>query len=170
VEAGDDLVISVVTDSRERLQRRPSLRYDRLSGGNMGAARNVLLRLGLLDEDPCLRTAEDAELAYRALRAGVPIIYAPEITIVHLGWRDDEARATQYDDYARSHGGFFGKYLRRGDLFIAARAAVHAARALRRWVVGTLRGQPEIARNGRAYVTGLLPGIRAGWHSKSMSR
>jgi GT2 family glycosyltransferase len=165
VEAGDDLVISVVTDTREMLQRRPSLRFDRLSGGNMGAARSLLLRIGLLDEDPCLRTAEDAELAYRALRSGIPILYAPDIAIVHLGWRDDEGRSSQYEDYARSHGGFFGKYLRRGDWFIAARTLVHGARALRRWLVGSVRGQAEIARNGRAYVTGLIPGIRAGWQS-----
>lgn len=169
VEAGDDTVLSSVTSATPIVQRRPSLRFDRLSGGNMALARSTLARIGYLDEDPCVRTAEDAEYAYRALRAGVPIRYAPEIAVTHLGWRDDAARERQYDDYARSHGGFYGKYLRRGDGFIAFRAILHWSRALRRWLAGTLRGDRERARGARAYVLGLAPGIMAGWRSARSS-
>lgn len=165
VEAGDETVLSTVTSHAVIVQRRPSLRFDRLSGGNMAVARSVVERIGGLDEDPCLRTAEDAEFAYRALRAGVTICYAPEAAVTHLGWRDDAARDRQYADYARSHGGFYGKYLRRGDAFIAVRAALHWTRAARRWVIGTIRGDRERARFGRAYVVGLLDGIRSGWRS-----
>ncbi|MDW7710963.1 MAG: glycosyltransferase [Deferrisomatales bacterium] len=167
VEAGEgEVVLSVVTERGETVQRRPGLRFDRLSGGNMGIAKALMERLGGLDEDPCLRTAEDGELGYRALRAGVPILYAPEVAVTHLGWRREAEREEQYRDYARSQGGFFGKYLRRGDAFIALRAAVHLLRALRRWGVGRLRGDAELAANGRAYVLGLLPGIAAGWRSE----
>ena len=59
--------------------------------------------------------------------------------------------------------GFFGAYLRRGDLFIALRIPVHLLRAARRWLVGILRGDRDLAINGRAYVSGLWPGLRAGW-------
>jgi GT2 family glycosyltransferase len=111
---------------------------------------------------PCLRTAEDAEWAYRALRAGVPIIYAPEVVVRHFGWRDDDKRLVQYRDYARSHGGFYGKYLRQGDWFIALRAVMHHGRALRRWVRGVMTGNQELALYGWSYLTGLLPGIIAG--------
>jgi GT2 family glycosyltransferase len=166
VEAGEGkVVLSVVTSTRPTVQRKPALRFDRLSGGNMGIARELFERLGGLDEDTCLRTAEDAEYAYRALRAGVPIVYAPDVVVQHLGWRDERERSAQYDSYGRSQGGFYGKYLRRGDSFIALRVGVHFARALRRWGLGALRGNREIARNGRAYVTGLLPGLVAGWRS-----
>lgn len=163
VEAGDGVVLSVVTEREETVQRRPGLRFDRLSGGNLGIAKVLMERLGGLDEDPCLRTAEDGELAYRALRAGVPILYAPEVVVTHLGWRDEAQRASQYRDYARSQGGFFGKYLRRGDGFIALRAAVHFLRAVRRWLGGVVRRDRELAMNGRAYVCGFLPGLVAGW-------
>jgi GT2 family glycosyltransferase len=170
VEAGDETVVSTVTADAEVVQRRPSVRFDRLSGGNMALARTTVERIGGLDEDPCVRTAEDAEYAYRALRAGVTIRYAPEAAVTHLGWRDDSARTDQYADYARSHGGFYGKYLRRGDAFIAARAVVHWMRAFRRWTLGALTGDRERARFARAYVLGLPGGIRAGWRSAAPRR
>jgi len=163
VDAGDETVLSAVTSEREDLQRRPRLRFDRLSGGNMALARAIVERIGALDESPAVRTAEDAEYAYRALRAGVPILYAPEAAVTHLGWRDDLSRDAQYDSYGRSQGGFYGKHLRRGDLFIATRVLVHLMRASRRWVAGVLTADAERARNGRAYVLGLAPGIVAGW-------
>jgi GT2 family glycosyltransferase len=123
---------------------------------------SVIERIGDFDEDPCLRTAEDAEWAYRALRAGVPIIYAPEVVVRHFGWRDEGKRLVQYKDYARSHGGFYGKYLRQGDWFIALRAVVHHGRALRRCVRGVVTGNQEMALYGWSYLTGLVPGIIAG--------
>jgi GT2 family glycosyltransferase len=165
VEAGTDEVLVVVTSPVESVQRRPHLQFDGLSGGNIGLALDLTRRIGLLDEDDCLRAAEDGEYAYRALRAGIPIVYAPEVAVTHMGWRSETERARQYVTYARSHGGFYGKYLRRGDLFIAARASVHHLRALKRWILGRVRGDHEAAANGRAYVLGLLPGILAGWRS-----
>lgn len=159
----------VVTSRRSFTQRRPRLSFDSLSGGNMGAARKVLVELGLLDEDPCVATAEDAELAYRALRAGVPLIYEPAAGVAHVDWRDGEERARQYDSYARSHGGFYGKQLRRGDLFIATRMAIHLVRAVRRWMTGTLTKDPDLARNGRAYTLRLLGGAWAGWRSAGVA-
>lgn len=165
VDAGEGVQLSTVTSMEPVVQKRPALRFDRLSGGNMGVAKDVMARVGPLEEHPCMRTAEDAEYAYRALRKGVLLIYAPDVAVRHLAWRDARQRLEQYDSYARSHGGFFGRYLRRGDAFIAVRAAVHLARALRRWIAGGLQRDAEIARHGRAYTLGLLPGIVAGWRS-----
>jgi GT2 family glycosyltransferase len=163
VEAeGDEPAVSLMTARTPALYRRPVLQRDVLCGGNMGVSREVLERIGLLDEDPRLRAAEDCEWSYRALRADVPIAYAPEVLVRHLGWRDETQRAEQYKAYARSHGGFYGKYLRQGDLFIVLRVIIHLLRALKRWALGALTGDRDKALNGRAYVTGLLPGIVAG--------
>ena len=163
VEAGADGVqLSVSTERVPTVQSRPRLTFDRLSGGNMAIAAEVARRIGPFDEDECLRTAEDAEYAYRALRAGVPINYVPDLVVTHLGWRRDEERAAQYRSYARSHGGFYGKYLRRGDAFIVLRATFHWLRSLRRWFTAALRGDADRAEFGRAYAVGLLPGIVAG--------
>jgi hypothetical protein len=167
--AGSEAVPVVVNSRTPAVQHRPGLKYDSLCGGNMGAAIAVIERTGLLDEDPCLRTAEDGEYAYRALRAGVPIVYGPDVAVHHFGWRDPAERAIQYRDYARSQAGFFGKYLRRGDWFIALRIIVHLVRTLRRWLYGVIVADRDLALNGRAYVIGLLPGIIAGWRSSKPS-
>jgi GT2 family glycosyltransferase len=167
VDAGEGgAVLSVVTARKSVVQRRPSLRFDRLSGGNMGMRRDLFERIGPFEEDPCMRTAEDAEFAYRALRAGVALVYVPEVAVRHLGWRDGAERAEQYWSYARSQGGFYGKYLRRGDVFMVPRILIHLLRSTRRWWVGALRGDVEASSNGRAYVMGLFPGVAAGFRSR----
>jgi GT2 family glycosyltransferase len=167
VDAGEgEAQLAVVTSEVEEIQHRPRLRFDRLSGGNMGLSLEVARRVGPFTEAASMRTAEDNEYAYRALRAGVPIVYAPDVIVAHLGWRDTQERLEQYRGYALSQGGFFGWYLREGDIFIALRVAVHLLRSLRRWLVSRLTGDEEMALNGRAYVQGLLPGLRAGWHER----
>ena len=170
VEAGgEEPVLSVVISKEAIEQRKPSLRFDRLSGGNMAIATSLARRLGPFQEAASMRTAEDAEFAYRALRAGVPIRYAPQLVVTHQGWRDPAQRSSQYRDYGLSQGGFYGLYLRRGDLFIALRAIVHLGRSLKRWLLGRLRNDDEMAVNGRAYVKGLLPGLIAGWRTEKPS-
>lgn len=164
IEAAGQGNVPVTVTSRDLFrQLRPRLTFDSLSGGNMGAARELVQRLGMLDEGEYVKTAEDAEFAYRALRAGVPLIYDPAAGVAHIDWRVDEERGRQYDLYAHSHGGFYGKYLRRGDLFIALRMAVHWARAVRRWVRGALSGDSDMARMGRAYSLRMWRGAVTGW-------
>ena len=167
VEAGSDDVIVVVTSQVSRIQRKPRLKFDSMSGGNMGTSQDVIEKVGLFDEDPRMCTSEDGEWAYRALRAGVPIVYAPEVCVRHFGWREEGARKNQYRDYARSHGGFYGKYIRQRDWFIVLRAVMHHIRAFRRWMRGLITGDQEMRLLGQAYVTGLLPGILAGMRRSS---
>jgi len=168
VDPGEgEVQLAVVTTLAEHIQHRPSLRFDRLSGGNMGMPVEVVRRIGGFTEAPAMRTAEDGEFAYRALRAGIAIVYAPEVIVRHLGWRDEAERANQYRSYALSQAGFYGHYLRQGDLFMVLRILVHLLKASQRWLVGTLRGDSELALNGRAYLTGLLPGLYAGWRGES---
>lgn len=162
--AGEDMIV-VVTSRTPSVQHHPRLKYDSMSGGNMGTSLDVFRKVGLFEEDPVMATAEDAEWAYRALRKGISIRYEPDVVLAHFGWRDQSKRSQQYRHYALSHGGFYGKYLRHRDLFILARAAGHFFRALRRWLRGKLNGDAELALLGRAYCTNLLPGILAGLRS-----
>ncbi|HZM21193.1 MAG TPA: glycosyltransferase [Anaerolineales bacterium] len=163
--AGEDMIV-VVKSKVPSVQSRPKLKFDAMSGGNMGTSLAVFKKVGLFQEDPVMATAEDAEWAYRALRTGITIRYEPDVVLAHFGWRDESKRLEQYRHYALSHGGFYGKYLRRGDLFILARAAGHFFRAYRRWVRGTLNGDTELAQLGWAYCANLLPGIMVGLRSK----
>ena len=162
VEPAGDGVIMAVMSSTPAVYLRPRLTFDSLSGGNMGTSMFVINRVGHFDEDARLRTAEDGEWAYRALRAGVPIIYVPQVIVRHFGWRDEQGRADQYRNYARSHGAFYGKYLRQGDGFIALRMILHHLRALKRWLTAVVTRDQELAMNGWCYLTGLLPGIISG--------
>ena len=163
--AGEEMIITV-TSTIPSTQSRPRIRYDSMSGGNMGTSLEVFKKVGLFEEDPVMATAEDAEWAYRALRRGVSLHYEPGVVLAHFGWRDQSLRIEQYRHYALSHGGFYGKYLRRGDLFILLRVFVHLFRSLRRWVLGILTGNTESTLNGKAYFVSLIPGIMAGFQSQ----
>lgn len=140
----------------------PRLDRDPLCSGNMGFGLSTLQRIGPMDEHPTLLAAEDAEWGYRALRAGVPIVYAPEVRVGHLAWRDQREMKDTYRQYAQSQGGFYGKYLRRGDRFIACRAAFDLLRAPWLALRGLLTRNLELTRMGQAGLTCLLPGILAG--------
>ncbi len=159
---GDEEVVATVISTVPAVYARPFLKQDTMVGGDFGVAMAVIKRIGRFDENPRLSPADDVEWGYRALRAGVPIIYAPEIAVRHMGWRNTEQRAEQYRAYARGHGCFYGKHLRQGDWFIALRIVIHLTRALRRWLLGIVTGNQEQRINGRAYVLNLIPGIMAG--------
>ena len=159
---GDGLAVSTITSMEGRTYSRRSLTIDPLVGCNMGASMDLFKQIGFFDEKPCLRTAEDCELSYRVLSAGIKIIYEPEIVIHHISWRDSDAQSKQYNDYATSHGAFYGKYLRRGDMFILLRILIHYARSLKRWFIGIVTFNADRRRNGRAYCMRLIPGIIAG--------
>ncbi len=162
---GEEPILGTVLSEKPSIARKPGLLFDRLSGGNLGAAMEVFRRVGLFDEDPCVAFSEDGEWAYRALRCGTEIAFAPDMVVSHKGWRTLDERMQQYAAYGRSHAAFFGKYLRRGDAFIALRAVLHFARAVRRWILGVMRADRELAANGRAYVFYFLPGLSAGMRS-----
>jgi GT2 family glycosyltransferase len=167
VEPAGNETVAIVQIREASVQFRPRLKFDLFVGGNMGAAMDVVRRVGLFDEDPLLRSAaEDVEWGYRALRSGVPIAYAPEVAVSHFGWRDDKGKSDRFKVYGHGHGAFYGKYLRQGDWFILARAIAHFFRALRRWVMGRIKGETELAILGRAYFVNMLPGILAGMRSK----
>jgi len=166
VEAAGEDVAMVVTSQIPSEQNRPRVKFDSMSGGNMGASLDTFRKVGLFEEDPVMATAEDAEWAYRALRKGITICYEPQVVVTHFGWRPVEKRIEQYRYYALSHGGFYGKYLRRSDAFILLRAVAHYVRALRRWILGRRKGNLDQALIGKAYCLNLLPGILAGMRSK----
>ncbi|HET7563964.1 MAG TPA: glycosyltransferase, partial [Gemmatimonadaceae bacterium] len=142
---------------------RPRLDRDPLFSNNMGFALEVVERIGPMDEHPTVRYAEDAEWSYRALRACVPIVYAPDVRTSHLAWRDRAQMHETYRRYARSQGGFYGHYLHRGDLFIARRIAFELLRAP--WLVlrGLATRNPDLAEMGQAYLAQLVPGMIHGW-------
>jgi GT2 family glycosyltransferase len=162
-DVGDEVSVAHALSMKAQSRSRPSLIYDTLSGGNAGMPKSIFDKVGGFDEDPRLRLAEDTEWAYRALRAGVTLAYSPEVCVWHYAWRNRDEGARQYRGYALSHGSYYGKYIRRGDLFIALKAMVHLARSVRRWARGTVRRDPNMTAHGKAYSLGLIPGVIRGF-------
>jgi GT2 family glycosyltransferase len=160
---GDGLVLTVMTHDERRVYTRPLLDRDVLFPPNMAFPVSVARRVGSLDEHPSLRVAgEDNEWAYRALRAGVPIVYEPSVVVGHVGWLDERDRLATYRRYARGQGAFYGKYLRTGDAFIARRAARDLVRSPWWTLRGAATRNRDLLAMGLGGVGGLVPGLLAG--------
>jgi GT2 family glycosyltransferase len=144
---------------------------DVLFPANMAFSPTLLERIGYFDEHPSLRLAgEDNEWAYRALRAGVPIVYDPDILVSHLAWQAADSLPGLYERYARGQGAFYGKHLRRADLFIARRIARDLLRAPWLLLRGFVTGNEQLVAMGLGEVRGLIPGILAGMTNRGARR
>jgi GT2 family glycosyltransferase len=164
-EQGRGHVPSTVTGEERLVFRRPQLIADRLYPANMALPIELALRVGPFDEDPRLRLAEDNDWSYRALRKGVPIVFRPEPRVTHIAWRSDAELVQTYRQYARSQGALYGKYIRRCDGFMAARAVLDFTRR------GGARLHDLVARRDRgsrhgssgALALGILDGLGQRW-------
>ena len=160
---GKGIVLTIKTADQPATYTSPLLDGDVLFPPNMAFAVRLLTRIGWLDEHPSLATAgEDNEWAHRALRAGVRIVYDPTVVVGHLALHRPEDLPGLYRRYARGQGAFYGTWLRRGDRFIARRAARDLIRAPWLLVRGLVTRNPELISMGQGEVAGLLPGIVAG--------
>jgi GT2 family glycosyltransferase len=160
---GDGIVLTVKTADEPATYTAPLIDGDVLFPPNMGFAVRLLARVGWLDEHPSLALAgEDNEWAHRALRAGVSIVYDPTVVVGHLARHRPPDLPGLYRRYARGQGAFYGTWLRRGDPFIARRAARDLARAPWLLLRGLATRNFELTSMGRGEIAGLLPGIISG--------
>lgn len=167
--ADDGIPPTIVTSRVPRLFRRPSVRnLSPLASANMGFAVLTARHIGVFDES--LSAAEENDWAYRALRAGVPILYAPEIVVYHIHWRDKSQLAATYRAYAWSQGTFYGKHLRRGHLSMLLRTAFSLIRGARSLMVGVLKNDYRRRADGFARITHLIPGVVVGLRGLGSSR
>ncbi len=112
--------------------------------------------------DENLAQAEDNDWAYRALRAGIPIVYAPEVVVEHFHWRNPDQLAAVYRAYARSQGAFYGKHLRRGDWWMAVRTGDYVLRSANVLLQGLVTNNRTKMANAYSKITHLLSGVFAG--------
>ena len=160
---GNGIVLTIVTSRQPRTYTEPLIDGDVLFPPNMALPVSVFERVGYFDEHPSLRAAgEDNEWAYRALRAGVPIAYEPAAVVHHLAWMKRSDLLSVHRRYARGQGGFYGKYLLRGDAFIARRAVRDLVRAPWLLLRGIITANRDLIAMGIGEITGLPVGIVAG--------
>jgi GT2 family glycosyltransferase len=160
---GPGIVLTVVTSREPAVHSDPKISRTVLFPANMAFPFRLLSRIGYLDEHRSLRLAgEDNDWAYRALRAGVSIVYDPDVAVSHLAWQDRSHLRSLHRRYAKGQGSFYGKYIRKGDRFIMTRAMRDLARAPWLLLRGLATGNRDLMAMGAGEVTGLLPGILSG--------
>jgi GT2 family glycosyltransferase len=168
---GDGLVLTTVTSNRRKIYTRPLIDGDVLFPPNMALAIDVFKDVGAYDEHPSLRVAgEDSEWAHRALRAGFPIVYEPQVVVTHLAWQESSELGKTYRRYARGQGAFYAKHLLRGDLFVFRRALRDLARAPYLLTRGLVTNNRDLIAMGAGEVLGLPVGIVAGMRGRTSLR
>uniref|UniRef100_A0AAU2GQN1 Glycosyltransferase family 2 protein n=1 Tax=Streptomyces sp. NBC_00060 TaxID=2975636 RepID=A0AAU2GQN1_9ACTN len=96
-------------------------------------------------------SSEDNDYGYRLLLAGYSIVFEPAALVHHRAWRTERNYLAVRFAYGRGQGGYYGKYLARGDWFML-RKLVHALK----------RRASRMRQGGRLGVLGELAWI-AGW-------
>lgn len=136
------------------------LPIDVLAGGNMAMYRNNFLRMGGFDErlgpGTSFPAAEDNDLGFRLLGAGLRIVFVPDAVLVHRAWRQPQDYMALRFAYGLGKGGFYIKHTHITDLYMAGRLA----RDLARRGVTTVRSarHPRKALGEVAYAAGIVTG------------
>ena len=167
--AGGRTSLGVVTSMVPCVHRRPSVRMlNPMPSGNIALALRTAQHVGPFDEN--LLTAEDIDWGYRALRFGIPIVYAPEVVVHHFHLRDMAQAGRVYRAYAYGLGMFYGKHLRRGDWSMLLRIAISLYRAVKNIIIGVLKKDYNSRTDGRCRLMFLLPGLVVGLQGRGLSK
>jgi glycosyltransferase involved in cell wall biosynthesis len=89
VELGDpdDLPLTIKTESQMEIYDGSRHPGGFVHGCNLAVPKAVFEKIGLFDENfgvgAPFRAAEETDLVYRAFKAGVPILYIPELVVYH---------------------------------------------------------------------------------------
>jgi GT2 family glycosyltransferase len=130
----------------------------------MALDRSAVLALGGFD-GRIRPSAEDNDLSYRWLRAGLSIHYDPDFVVWHRDWRTPEQLDRLYVDYGIGQGMVYAKHLRLRDLRIV-RFVLRDAYAVTRGLVDrTVRGRRPNGDWRIGLARGLPVGLARGWRA-----
>ena len=158
---------SLRENGRETTYTSPTFR-DVLFGNNMVIPADLLRAAGAFDEGlgpgTAAQAAEDNDLGYRLLRAGVPIRYLPTMVVTHRSWRRGPDQVRLYRGYGVGQGTFYGKHLHRGDLHMAARMVKNVWEAGLDLGGAIVLGRRQDVLSSWAFARGLVRGfVHAAW-------
>ena len=165
---GDTVIApSLRENGREATYTSPTFR-DVLFGNNMALPADLVRKVGRFDESLGPGTeapaAEDNDLGYRLLRAGVPIRYLPGMVVTHRSWRRGADQVKLFRAYGVGQGAFYGKHLHRGDLHMAARMARNVLDTGRDLGGAIVLGRRQDVLATWAFARGLVRGfVRTAW-------
>ena len=150
-------------DDLEAREYRSPLFRDVLFGNNMALPAEALRKVGRFDESlgPGTRfpAAEDNDLGYRLLRAGIPIHYLPGMTVRHRSWRGASQQVDLFRAYGVGQGAFYGKHARAGDWHMLGRMAKNLWDGCRDAGGAAILGRPYDFRASISFSKGLLQGF-----------
>lgn len=110
---------SVRTAEERRLFRAPCSPWRIGNGCNMAFRTAALRAIGPFDErlgpGARFRGGEEADMLYRLLRRGAPILYSPRPLVYHRQWRSAGQQLDLAYQYGVGIGAFCAKHLRSGD-------------------------------------------------------
>lgn len=140
-----------------------TLQVGALYPNNMVLPKERVLELGGFDErfTPS-EAAEDCDLCYRWLKAGLTMRYEPSLVVRHNDWRTSEELERMYVRYARGSGAVYGKHLRRGDFEIVGFLVQDLRAALWGAVERLCGATPRWADYRQAIALGLPGGLLFG--------
>ena len=156
------------TDDRPKRftrRRNPVGTLDR--AGNLAMRADVFGKLGGFDEHlgpgTRLRSAEDCDLVYRAMKRGIGMAYTPTAIVHHHLWRSNDAIASTECGYGIGLGAFIAGHARSGDVYAVSllpRLMVHMG--IRPVVRGMVRRDRTAFASGIRYLTRLPYGFLLG--------
>lgn len=132
-------------------------------GANMIVRRSLFEEIGLFDvrlgAGRFFAGGEDTELAYRALKAGHYMLYAPNVLVYHDHDRVTEAQARHLEySYGKSYAAYLFKHILRGDGY-AARALYWSSLGLLKRLKSRADESEAVWLRRRAHVRGVLVGL-----------
>jgi GT2 family glycosyltransferase len=117
VPEGDPRAVPSTVERPEAADYSDPGSFEELWPMNMAIDRRIVADIGGFDER-LMPAAEDADICYRWLKAGRPVLYRPDLRVNHHEWRTPDELRRMYGGYARGMGLFYGKHLARGDRLV----------------------------------------------------
>lgn len=157
--------VATKTETRERIFSKRCNPWRLGHGNNMAFRRMVFDTVGLFDEalgpGGILRNGDDADFAYRLLKAGFTVMYDPAPLVYHKQFRHGTDLWHLEKDYDIGAGAMLWKHLKCGDLYALALALDRWSRCGAAYVVhGLLTGKPNHLRLGWYRIFYSLAGMR----------
>jgi GT2 family glycosyltransferase len=154
--------VPALVESDEAAVYAGRLDRDVLAAGSMALWRAAIAELGDFDErlgaGSRFAAADDNDFGFRLLQAGYVIVYVPGAILYHRAWRPIREYLPIRWSYGRGKGGFYAKYIQRGDRHMLGRARRDVLRRVRNIPRHLVRVAPRAALGDLLYLAGVLSG------------
>jgi cellulose synthase/poly-beta-1,6-N-acetylglucosamine synthase-like glycosyltransferase len=158
--------ISIRNHKKRMTFQRRALPWQVGSGGNFAIRRSWLFLVGGFDERLGVgspgKAAEDTDLFYRLLRAGMAIQYEPAM-VVYQKRQDATHLIRSFWNYSYGIGAFTAKHFRRGDVFAAYSLVVWLFWLIWRTASSIVRRNKIYAGEGLLSLKGCSHGLAYGF-------